>query len=543
MKSVAPFGGVSSVFTPNPLAAGIPTSGDPILLDISASYTTNGLTARLHATRQTASAPVGPGRARQRDRDPARALQRAQGHAAAARRARGGPQGLSRSRCWSKRRPAGSPGTAARIRGRLGRDRVRAGARSRGVRRHRGLRAPDRLARRRLPHAPRRARAASACACPASAACGAIASSKAQGVELFDGIMACSCRGRRSSALRRRRKCDEDAVGHLLAGGHHLERGDRRRRGATRTRGRCDWGPAERTERTELASAQRPHRSLERGLRANRLPAAAGGVRPGVHRPARQPGGDQRHAGRARGQPRGGDGAMDQRERDASRMRGGYVVGASSIVRARQQRRRGRDRGDGGKPERREKTGSDGRGTTPTIAMRYGRSSRASPRIFSGCIADPFQRTESRATRDIEGILLLAPEQGHRPANWPLVLPSWPACTYRYVIPATRAALVESVNRSPNRLGVAQLLCGAMEVDADALRLLASLKEYHALDTLMRYAGSRKLDQRSTRRSSQRNPSWRSNGSRWAAPRRRMSLCWPSERTTASRRFAAALPR
>ncbi len=46
-KSVAPFGGVSPVFTPNPLAAGLPTSGDPILLDISASYTTNGLTQRL----------------------------------------------------------------------------------------------------------------------------------------------------------------------------------------------------------------------------------------------------------------------------------------------------------------------------------------------------------------------------------------------------------------------------------------------------------------------------------------------------------------
>jgi len=47
-KSVAPFGGVTSVFTPNPFAAGIPTSGDPILLDISASYTTNGMTNRLH---------------------------------------------------------------------------------------------------------------------------------------------------------------------------------------------------------------------------------------------------------------------------------------------------------------------------------------------------------------------------------------------------------------------------------------------------------------------------------------------------------------
>ena len=46
--SVAPFGAVSPVFTPNPLAAGIPTSGDPILLDVSSSYTTNGLTVRLH---------------------------------------------------------------------------------------------------------------------------------------------------------------------------------------------------------------------------------------------------------------------------------------------------------------------------------------------------------------------------------------------------------------------------------------------------------------------------------------------------------------
>jgi len=46
--SVAPFGAVSPVFTPNPIAAGIPADGEPILLDISASYTTNGLTARLN---------------------------------------------------------------------------------------------------------------------------------------------------------------------------------------------------------------------------------------------------------------------------------------------------------------------------------------------------------------------------------------------------------------------------------------------------------------------------------------------------------------
>ena len=55
--SVAPFGAITSVFTPNPLAAGIPTSGDPILLDVSASYTTNGMTARLHKAGQALPHP------------------------------------------------------------------------------------------------------------------------------------------------------------------------------------------------------------------------------------------------------------------------------------------------------------------------------------------------------------------------------------------------------------------------------------------------------------------------------------------------------
>ncbi|HSC24408.1 MAG TPA: Ldh family oxidoreductase [Casimicrobiaceae bacterium] len=55
--SVAPFGAVTSVFTPNPLAAGIPTSREPILLDISASYTTNGMTMRLYKQGQRLSHP------------------------------------------------------------------------------------------------------------------------------------------------------------------------------------------------------------------------------------------------------------------------------------------------------------------------------------------------------------------------------------------------------------------------------------------------------------------------------------------------------
>jgi LDH2 family malate/lactate/ureidoglycolate dehydrogenase len=46
--SVAPFGGLDAVFTPNPVAAGIPTGGLPVLVDVSTSATTNGLTNRLH---------------------------------------------------------------------------------------------------------------------------------------------------------------------------------------------------------------------------------------------------------------------------------------------------------------------------------------------------------------------------------------------------------------------------------------------------------------------------------------------------------------
>jgi LDH2 family malate/lactate/ureidoglycolate dehydrogenase len=46
--SVAPHGGTRAVFTPDPLAFGFPTEGDPVLIDLSASLTTNGMTTRLH---------------------------------------------------------------------------------------------------------------------------------------------------------------------------------------------------------------------------------------------------------------------------------------------------------------------------------------------------------------------------------------------------------------------------------------------------------------------------------------------------------------
>lgn len=48
VATVTPYGAIAGRYTPNPLAAGWPTDGDPVLLDISASTTTNGLTGRMY---------------------------------------------------------------------------------------------------------------------------------------------------------------------------------------------------------------------------------------------------------------------------------------------------------------------------------------------------------------------------------------------------------------------------------------------------------------------------------------------------------------
>jgi len=51
--SVAPFGGLDPVLGPDPLAVGIPTKADPILIDMSSSITTNGMAARTAAEGRT----------------------------------------------------------------------------------------------------------------------------------------------------------------------------------------------------------------------------------------------------------------------------------------------------------------------------------------------------------------------------------------------------------------------------------------------------------------------------------------------------------
>ncbi|MES2796755.1 MAG: Ldh family oxidoreductase [Bacteroidota bacterium] len=47
-KTIAPFGGMTAVYSPNPWAIGIPTKAEPILIDISMSVTSNALVARSH---------------------------------------------------------------------------------------------------------------------------------------------------------------------------------------------------------------------------------------------------------------------------------------------------------------------------------------------------------------------------------------------------------------------------------------------------------------------------------------------------------------
>lgn len=45
--SVAPHGGITPIMTPNPIAVGIPTGSDPIMIDISSSITANGPSQRM----------------------------------------------------------------------------------------------------------------------------------------------------------------------------------------------------------------------------------------------------------------------------------------------------------------------------------------------------------------------------------------------------------------------------------------------------------------------------------------------------------------
>lgn len=56
-RSVAPFGAAEGVYSPDPIAAGYPTDGDPVLIDVSMSITTNSLTSQLANTGEKLAHP------------------------------------------------------------------------------------------------------------------------------------------------------------------------------------------------------------------------------------------------------------------------------------------------------------------------------------------------------------------------------------------------------------------------------------------------------------------------------------------------------
>ena len=143
VAAVVPHGGMTPVLTPNPIAAGLPTSGDPILIDTSSSITSMGFAKQeMQAGRKLPGAWVIDHAGNATD-DPNALHDRAQGRAAAVRRPRRGIQGIraGTARGSDDRRPVGPrPRRPAR---RLGRNRLRPGARSGGFWRAQKLRAAD----------------------------------------------------------------------------------------------------------------------------------------------------------------------------------------------------------------------------------------------------------------------------------------------------------------------------------------------------------------------------------------------------------------
>ena len=167
--SVAPAGGLDPVFTPNPISAGIPTGGTPVLVDISTAATTNGLTNRLHKEgRKLPAQWLIDGNGRPSD-DPAVLFTEPKGTILPLGGIASGHKGyglslLGRGADRRPRRPW--PGRSAPG---LGRHGVPAGDRSARLRRARRLHAPDRRGRAAVPRITAGARPARRCARRASA--------------------------------------------------------------------------------------------------------------------------------------------------------------------------------------------------------------------------------------------------------------------------------------------------------------------------------------------------------------------------------------
>ena len=158
VATVAPFGGRKAVYTPDPLAVGIPTTGDPILIDISASITTNGMAGRLRRARKRFPGPWALDAAGRPTDDPNALFTDPPGTLLPVGGTEYGHKGYG-----LRARDRGLDARAKRVRAgrsavRVGCVRVRAGNRPGRVRRRRGIPAADRVAGGRLSGLPAGAR-------------------------------------------------------------------------------------------------------------------------------------------------------------------------------------------------------------------------------------------------------------------------------------------------------------------------------------------------------------------------------------------------
>ena len=151
VAAVVPHGGMTPVLTPNPIAAGLPTSGDPILIDTSSSITSMGFAKQeMQAGRKLPGAWVIDHAGNATD-DPNALHDEPKGALLPLGGLDAGYKGfgLGTARGGDDRRPVGPrPRRSAR---RLGRNRLRPGARSGGVWRACGLQAADGSRGSRLP--------------------------------------------------------------------------------------------------------------------------------------------------------------------------------------------------------------------------------------------------------------------------------------------------------------------------------------------------------------------------------------------------------
>ena len=200
VAAVVPHGGLTPIVTPNPIAAGLPTSGDPILIDISSSITSMGFARQqMKAGKKLPGAWVIDHEGNATD-DPGALFAEPKGALLPLGGLDAGYKGFGLALLIEALTAGLSGHGRADPPRRLGRHGVRAGARPRGVRRD-SRRSSGRWTTWSTPRTRRSpAPASRACGCRARRAWRACASSAHKASRSIPRSCRRSCPGRKSSA-------------------------------------------------------------------------------------------------------------------------------------------------------------------------------------------------------------------------------------------------------------------------------------------------------------------------------------------------------